>query len=179
MSRWLDAAVAATGRRGQHAAATRVRAMLAGDASAEDLFQEALALSAAVPAPLDKARTHLSYGRWLRRAKRRRPARIELTTAWELFEAAGATTFADRARDELSPSTTRLAAAATGQLTAHEWRIAYAAAQGRTGREIAEQIVLSVRTVDHHLGNVYRKLGVRSRRDLIRRLGDDPATLAG
>ncbi|WP_327011656.1 helix-turn-helix transcriptional regulator [Dactylosporangium sp. NBC_01737] len=45
--------------------------------------------------------------------------------------------------------------------------MAYAAAEGATSREIADRIVLSVRTVDHHLGNVYRKLGIRSRRELI------------
>jgi DNA-binding NarL/FixJ family response regulator len=59
------------------------------------------------------------------------------------------------------------------RLTPQEWRIAWAAAQGQTSREIATQVFLSTRTVDYHLGIIYRKLGVRSRRELIRTMGAD------
>ncbi|MEV4136264.1 AAA family ATPase [Dactylosporangium sp. NPDC049742] len=136
--------------------------------------------------PVELGRTHLAYGQWLRRARRRGPAREQLTRALELFAAAGADAFAELARAELAPSSTRAAAsgpaatagapAGTEQLTPHEWRIAYAAAEGRTSREIADRIVLSVRTVDYHLGNVYRKLGIRSRRELIQLLGGAAVT---
>ncbi|MET7419611.1 AAA family ATPase [Dactylosporangium sp. NPDC005555] len=171
----LDAAVAATGRTGRAAVAARVRAVLGDDGTG---FGPALAAFDGVPLPVELGRTHLAHGQWLRRARRRGPAREHLTAALDLFAAAGADAFAEQAHAELTPSSGRAGPAAVPApataldgLTPHEWRIAYAAAEGRTSREIADRIVLSVRTVDYHLGNVYRKLGIRSRRELIQLLG--------
>ncbi|WP_460493470.1 ATP-binding protein [Dactylosporangium cerinum] len=163
----LAAAVTATGLAGLGATTARVRALLADDGAA---YETAVAaFTAAVPLPVELGRTHLAYGQWLRRTRRRGPAREHLTEALNLFTAAGADAFAELARAELAPSSTRTGptGSAVEHLTPHEWRIAYAAAEGRTSREIADRIVLSVRTVDYHLGNVYRKLGIRSRRELI------------
>jgi DNA-binding NarL/FixJ family response regulator len=61
---------------------------------------------------------------------------------------------------------------AAGPLTGREREIAELAAAGRTNREIAEQLVLSTRTIEAHLRNVYAKLGVRSRIELTRALAD-------
>jgi DNA-binding NarL/FixJ family response regulator len=120
---------------------------------------------------LERARTLLCLGQWLRRCKRRQDAYQHLAAALEIFESAEARLWADQARHELSllglrtrPRTDR---PDLGVLTAQEWRIAWAAAQGQTSREIAAEVLLSIRTVDYHLGNVYRKLGVSSRRALI------------
>ncbi|MFC4037710.1 AAA family ATPase [Dactylosporangium siamense] len=159
-----ESAVAASTRESAVAASTRESAVAASTR------ESAVAAStAAVPLPVELGRTHLAYGQWLRRNRRRGPAREHLTEALDLFTAAGADAFAELARAELTPSSTRTgpAGSAVEHLTPHEWRIAYAAAEGRTSREIADRIVLSVRTVDYHLGNVYRKLGIRSRRELI------------
>ena len=57
-----------------------------------------------------------------------------------------------------------------GDLTAHQERIARLVADGATNREIAQQLFLSPRTIDHHLRNVFARLGVRSRTELVRRL---------
>jgi DNA-binding CsgD family transcriptional regulator len=64
-----------------------------------------------------------------------------------------------------------LATAETAELTPREREIALLAARGATSREIAGRLVLSVRTVDNHLQNAYRKLGVTSRQELPRVLG--------
>ncbi|GIF62104.1 transcriptional regulator [Asanoa ishikariensis] len=169
----LDASAARTGGRVPAAVAARARATLADDTTAEMAFEAALRVAGQVPAPLERGRTLLRYGQWLRRARRRHRARTHLEAALDIFETAGAAVWAEQTRAELSPSAgaAPVIVAAADALTPHEWRIAHAAAQGRTSREIAEQMLLSVRTVDYHLGNVYRKLGMRSRRDLIRRLG--------
>ncbi|GHI40691.1 LuxR family transcriptional regulator [Streptomyces violascens] len=171
----LDAAVAATGRRGRRAAALRCRALLARGAGAGPLFDAALEAHRGVDEPLERARTLLCQGQWLRRSRRRQDAYQPLAASLEVFESAEAKLWAEQARHELTVLGLRTVPSAgrpdLGVLTPQEWRIAWAAAQGRTSREIAAEVLLSVRTVDYHLGNVYRKLGVSSRRALIRQLG--------
>ena len=66
----------------------------------------------------------------------------------------------------------RAATASDGPLTAREQEIAALVAAGRTNREVAGQLVLSERTIEAHLRNVYAKLGVRSRVELTRALSD-------
>lgn len=170
----LDAAVATTDRRGRRAAALRCHALAARGASAERLFREALDAHAVAAEPLERARTQLCFGQWLRRARRRRDAHEHLAEALRTFESAGARLWAEQARHELATLGMRAQPESDrpdpGVLTPQEWRIAWAAAQGQTSREIAMQVLLSTRTVDYHLGNVYRKLGVRSRRALIDQL---------
>ena len=61
-------------------------------------------------------------------------------------------------------------------LTARERDIAALAAQGVTSQQIADQLYLSVRTVNNHLQNVYAKLGVSGRRQLADVLGERPGT---
>ena len=67
----------------------------------------------------------------------------------------------------------RMRGSADGRLTARERTIAELAASGRTNREIAEELVLSVKTVEAHLRNIFGKLGVRRRAELTRALGDE------
>ncbi|MER7144065.1 ATP-binding protein [Streptomyces xanthochromogenes] len=171
----LDAGVATTGRRGRRAAALRCRALLARGAAAGPLFAAALEAHDDVDEPLERARTLLCQGQWLRRSRRRKDASVPLAAALATFETADSALWAQQARHELTVLGLRTLPSAEhpglGVLTPQEWRIAWAAAQGRTSREIAAEVLLSVRTVDYHLGNVYRKLGVSSRRALIRQLG--------
>ena len=78
---------------------------------------------------------------------------------------------ADRLAGVLTPDVIPLTLPATVRLTPREREIAVLAANGVGSQEIAASLVLSVRTVDNHLQNVYRKLGTRSRRKLRRVLG--------
>lgn len=114
----------------------------------------------------EKARSHLAMGRVLQRRGRRRDARERLTVARDLFDELGTIGFRLLADRELGRLGGRQAVGLS--LTAGERQVAELAAQGLSNREIAEQLYLSVRTVESHLSAVYRKLGVSSRRSLIR-----------
>ena len=113
--------------------------------------------------------THLAYGEWLRRQKRRTEARERLRQAFDMFDEMGAKAFAERARVELlatgEQARPRRVEAASG-LTSRELQVAQLAAQRATSREIAGQLFISANTVDYHLRKVFQKLGVSSRRDL-------------
>ena len=151
----------------------RSRALLSEGETAENCYREAterLGRSRMRPA---LARAHLLYGEWLRREKRRRDARAELRTAHDLFDEMGIDAFAERARHELlaTGETVRKRTVETvSELTAQEAHIARLAVDGRTNVEIGAQLFLSTRTVEWHLGKVYTKLEVGSRRELPRAL---------
>jgi DNA-binding CsgD family transcriptional regulator len=86
-----------------------------------------------------------------------------------MFSAMGAEAFAERARRELvatGETVRKRAAEARTALTAQEAYIVRLARDGRTNREIGAQLFLSARTVEWHLGNVFTKLGISSRREL-------------
>jgi DNA-binding CsgD family transcriptional regulator len=111
----------------------------------------------------------LAYGAHLRRARRRVRAREQLRAALEAFECLGARSWADQADAELAATgeTARRRDASTrDELTPQELQIAHLLAQGRTTREAAAAIFLSPKTVEYHLRNVYRKLGINSREEL-------------
>ena len=114
--------------------------------------------------PFELGRTLLVAGSLRRRAKQKRPASDVLAKALEIFERLGAVPWAERTQAELAAIGGR--PAATGELTSTELRVAHLAIAGRTNREIAATMFLSVRTVETHLSRVYHKLGVRSRTEL-------------
>jgi DNA-binding CsgD family transcriptional regulator len=151
----------------------RCRATLTDETHAEEAFDEALRLCDGARWPLDRARCHLANGERLRRTGQRAAARTQLHSALDIFERIGAAGFAERARQELRASGETLRAR-TGdepeQLTAQELQIALLVARGATNREAAASVFLSPKTVEKHLSNAYRKLGVRSRSELARRL---------
>src|SRR5205823_6961665 len=92
-----------------------------------------------------------------------------LRTALELARAGGARALARRAAGELAATGERVRPpAATGveALTPSELRVATLAAEGRSNAEIAQALFLTVKTVETHLSNAYRKLDIRSRREL-------------
>ena len=119
-----------------------------------------------------QARTHLAYGERLRRARRRRDARVQLRAAAEIFDRLDARPWAERARAELRASGETMTSAGNGgeQLTPQELQIALLVSQGRTNAEVGRAVFLSTRTVEFHLSRTYRKLGVASRTELTRRL---------
>jgi DNA-binding CsgD family transcriptional regulator len=119
--------------------------------------------------------THLLYGEWLRRARRRRDARTHLRTAHELFSDFGMEAFAERARVELEATgehARKRTADTRGDLTPQETEIARLVAGGRTNKEIASQLFISSSTVEYHLRKIFRKLGVKSRTQLAARVRD-------
>jgi DNA-binding CsgD family transcriptional regulator len=147
----------------------RSRALLAVDDEAESHFHEAIAHFESSGGPLHLARTQLLYGEWLRRQKRRRDARDQLAVALAIFESMGAGGFAQRARVELlatGANARRRVDETRDDLTPQELQIARLAAGGATNPEIATQLFISASTVDYHLRKVYRKLDIRSRREL-------------
>jgi DNA-binding CsgD family transcriptional regulator len=153
----------------------RSRAVLATDGAAEMLYRETIQNLGPTPLRVDLARTHLLYGEWLRRERRRIDARAELRTAHELFSEFGMEAFAERARVELEATGERARKRTVdtlGQLTPQEAQISRLVAQGHTNREIAAQLFISPNTVEYHLRKVFRKLSVRSRTQLANRLRD-------
>jgi DNA-binding NarL/FixJ family response regulator len=151
----------------------RCEALLAEGADAEGYYLESISQLRRCRMAVDLARTHLLYGQWLRRAKRRRDARRELRTAHDMFAAMGADRFAEQAAAELRATGER-ARARTPEiavdLTPQETRVAELAAAGASDSEIAAQMFISPSTVDYHLRKVFRKLHVTSRTQLAGRL---------
>jgi DNA-binding CsgD family transcriptional regulator len=162
-----DAAALAKGQPWALARAARCRGMLADEF--EPHFGEALRLHGLTPDLFEAARTQLAYGARLRRSRQRVRAREELRTAFESFESLGAESWAEQARAELAATgeTARRRDVSTlGELTPQELQIARLLADGRTTREAAAAVFLSPKTVEYHLRNVYRKLGIHSRDEL-------------
>jgi DNA-binding CsgD family transcriptional regulator len=165
-ARKLDRAsvLAACGRcEGLLAAAKR------GIEAAEDALRGALREHARMTIPFDRARTLVALGSLLRRMGRKRDARATLEEAHAEFEQLGAVLWAEAARAELARIGGR--AASRGELTPTEEKVAALVVEGRTNRQVAAALFVAERTVEYHLGNIYRKLGVRSRGELAGRLG--------
>ena len=169
---WYEANAERLERRSALASALRCRGLLAAAAGNVDgslgLFERALAEHEEVELPFDRTRTLLAYGAALRRAKRKADARTALEEAAAAFQALGAELFAERARSELSRIGGRRRS--EGGLTPTERQIAELVAEGRSNKEVAAALFVSVKTVEANLSRVYAKLGIRSRAALASRL---------
>jgi DNA-binding CsgD family transcriptional regulator len=143
-----------------------VRSLAEGDADAAiDRLEPAVATLDRLGHRPDAARTVLEHGRALLRGGRRTLAADTLTDALERFEGMGAALWAARAAEELERAAPGRAA---GELSGTERRVADRVAAGLKNREIAQELYMSVGTVEAHLTRVYRKLNVRSRSALAR-----------
>jgi DNA-binding CsgD family transcriptional regulator len=166
--RWVESSAADWAR----AVLFHCQALLCEDErEAKRLFLAALDGHTDATRPFEQARTELAYGEFLRRTRRRVEAREHLRAALDGFESLGATLWAERARVELRASgqTARKRDPSTrGDLTAQELQIARFVSEGLSNREVAAQLFLSPRTIDFHLRNVFRKLGISSRTQLAR-----------
>jgi DNA-binding CsgD family transcriptional regulator len=158
--------------KGQPWALARAERGLGLVASGEEMnerFTAALDHHGATPDHYEQARTRLAYGSSLRRERQRAKSREQLRSAIDLFDALGARPLSERARRELAatgetarrrdPSTLR-------QLTPQELQIGLLLASGRTTRDAAAALFLSPKTIEYHLRNAYRKLGISSREEL-------------
>ena len=158
-------------------AEARSRALVSDGADAERLYREAIDRFGRTRLRVDLARAHLVYGEWLRRQRRRRDARDQLGTAYEIFDSVGAAAFAGRARTELRATggyAVQRAVETPDTLTAQEALIARLAGEGASNSEIAAQLFISPATVAYHLRKVFTKLGVSSRSQLAPALPAQP-----
>ncbi len=159
-------------------ATVRIAGTDAGDAAVRQIDAAATRLGE-LGLPFDSARTLLALGRVQRRLRRWGAARDALSRAAAAFDAIGSVGWADDARAELARVGARRPSAA-GELTPTEQQVAELAAEGRSNKEIASSLVVTVNTVEFHLRNTYAKLGIRSRSQLAGRLtrggrGETPA----
>lgn len=133
--------------------------------------ERALAHHERLPMPFERARTLLLTGQLQRRRRRTQAGRAALTEAAAVFEELGNPLWAARARREL----TRLEKRTAGNtLTEAERQVAEHAATGMTNNQIAAALYVSAKTVEMHLSSAYRKLGIRSRTQLVARLQTNP-----
>ena len=149
-------------------AAARCRSLLADEGFEADVAK-ALEHQEALGAQFEIARTELCLGERLRRARKRKEARAVLRSAIERFERLGAAPWVERANAELRASGETVqpgAVIATNELTPQELQVALAVAKGATNREAGAALFLSPKTIEAHLGRVYRKLDIRSRTEL-------------
>jgi DNA-binding CsgD family transcriptional regulator len=154
------------------ATAARCRGLISGargdPAEAVEHLERALALHASVPQPFELGRTLLVAGMAHRRVRQKKSARELLHRALDIFEDLGAPLWAARSKSELARISGR--ASAPAALTPTEEQVARLAADGLTNRAIADQLFISVKTVEANLSRTYHKLGIGSRRELRRGL---------
>jgi DNA-binding CsgD family transcriptional regulator len=186
--RALDRLIALVGEDGrQSATVTWLEVWLAASRHDENKVRTRFEAAATRPPapndiPLHRARLEHEYGRHLMSGRNRRAAIGQLRRAYELYSALGARPFAERCAGDLEACGVRESASAGSHvgsaplpvLSARERRVAHLAAQGLTNQEIAGELYISAKTVEYHLGNVFAKLGISSRRQIAARLGSEP-----
>jgi DNA-binding CsgD family transcriptional regulator len=147
----------------------RVLGLVEGGSVGEQLLREAADVLEGSPARLEHARALIDLGAALRRRNQRSEARQLLRRGVELAHACGGSVLVERANHELAatgahPRTVLLSG--VDALTASERRVAQMAAEGLSNKDIAQALFVTVKTVEQHLGRVYRKLDIDSRRAL-------------
>jgi DNA-binding CsgD family transcriptional regulator len=158
--------------------ALRAAGLVAGGAHGLELLDEAAVVLEPSPARLEYARALTDLGAAMRRANRRAAAREPLRRALDVADACGAGPLAERARHELRaaggrPRRPRISGVQA--LTASERRIAAMATDGLSNPEIAQALFITKKTVEAHLGSVYRKLDIHSRAQIAAALHDGDA----
>ena len=153
--------------------ARRAAALLKRGTAVEDGLRAAAELVSGCGARVELAQTLLELGGAIRRSGRPTDARDVLRDAIRVGEEIGALRVARQAREELQRAGGRppVSAAGADELTPSERRVAELAAEGRTNREIANELFVTVKAVEWHLGNSYRKLNIRGRNGLAQALG--------
>jgi DNA-binding CsgD family transcriptional regulator len=168
---WMRARAEATPTLWAAGVSALVAALAADRADdAEGHYQMSVDLLTKTPLRMASARARLLYGEWLRRSGRKADALVQLTQAHDALRGMGLRTLSDRARREMSATTRRRVRTQlddpTAELTGQELQVAQYVQAGLTNREISVRLYLSPRTVEWHLGNVFDKLGISSRRQL-------------
>jgi DNA-binding CsgD family transcriptional regulator len=141
-----------------------------------DLLEEAVTVADRSAARLEAAHALADLGGELVRRRRRREGREALRRALELARASGAAGLLERVRGDLGAGggrAPRLELTGVEALTPAERRVCELAAGERTNRDIAQHLFVTEKTVELHLTNAYRKLGIRSRFQLASALAID------
>ena len=155
--------------------ALRTLGLLKGGAAGIERLRESVAVLRSCHFPLELARSLTELGSALRRGNQRSEARDQLREALDLAQRCGAERLEQRVREEVGVAggkPRRGAISGPDSLTPAERRVAMAAAGGATNREIAQSLFVSLRTVEMHLTNAYRKLDDCSRADLAVVIGE-------
>jgi DNA-binding CsgD family transcriptional regulator len=161
--------------------ALRVAGLVHGGRRGLRLLGEAVETLADSPARLEHARALVDQGAALRRAGQRVRAREPLRAGLDLASRCGAGALVEQARTELRAAGARprrLVLTGVDSLTASELRVAEMAAEGLSNRDIAQGLFVTLKTVELHLRNVYRKLDIDSRGQLHDALDARPASYA-
>jgi DNA-binding CsgD family transcriptional regulator len=149
--------------------ALRVAGLVHGNEAGLPLLHEAVDVLENSPARLEYAKALVDLGAALRRTGRRNDAKHRLARGLDLAHHCGAAPLARHAETELRAAGARPRRGhltGPGALTPSERRVADLAVQGQTNRDIAQQLFVTVKTVEVHLGSVYRKLGITKRNQL-------------
>lgn len=173
-----------TGRVSALATAERCRGVLEPSSSFEKHFDAAFRWLEDLDRPFERARTELYLGMRLRRERHLVKAREPLRRALGTFESLGARPWAEQARAELLAAGGGRPVLSTRhrgvqELGPQELKIALLVADGLTNREIAAALFLSPKTIEFHLGKIYRKLSIRSRAELARLVAEDALASSG
>ncbi len=153
--------------------ARRAAGMLARGEASVELLRSAVDVLAGSGARVELARALTDLGAATRRTRRVAEARSVLHRGLELADSVGADEVASGAREELRLAggrATRRPSAPADRLTPGERRVAGLAAAGNSNRQIANALFITVKAVEWHLGNTYRKLEVQGRAELARLL---------
>jgi DNA-binding NarL/FixJ family response regulator len=156
--------------------ALRVQGMAEAGPEGIETLRESLAVLRASSAQLERTRTLVELGAALRRANQRAEARELLREGLDFAVRSGSQPLVERAEAELAATGARprrLLLSGVESLTASEKRVAKFAAEGLSNKDIAQALFVTTKTVDVHLCNVYRKLGIGSRTELPQALGGE------
>ena len=136
-------------------------------------FERGREIAASFEAPLDQALLDLAHGQFLRKQGSRRLAIATLQMARDRFRELGASPFLVRVDNELTACGVRSRDADAENrygLTPREDLVARLVASGKSNREVAEELYLSTKAIEYHLGNVFAKVNIHSRHELASRL---------
>jgi DNA-binding NarL/FixJ family response regulator len=154
--------------------ALRVLGMVEAGAEGIETLRESLNVLQGSSAQLERARTLVELGAALRRANARAEARELLKEGLDFAVRCGSQPLVEQAEAELAATGARprrLLLSGVESLTASEKRVAKFAAEGLSNKDIAQALFVTTKTVEVHLSNVYRKLGIGSRNELPQALG--------
>jgi DNA-binding CsgD family transcriptional regulator len=157
----------------------RALGLVEGGPAGEQLLREAVEILRDSPARLEHARALVDLGAALRRGNRRSDARRFLRDGVDIAHRCGASALAARGNQELAATgahSRSIMLSGLDALTPSERRVAQLAADGLSNKEIAQTLFVTVKTVEQHLGRVYRKLDIGSRKQLATALGSPPST---